>query len=116
MADISLPQGDLTVNDIDRWSTALLDAAPVAFALSGTAPPGAGANRDSDGCLRLPWAGIWTPGRHAAVVVHPDDAGAVGRVTCLWDAATGRPSKYLNIDELVASMGDCSVYDWGLSV
>lgn len=116
MADVRLPQGDLTFDVIERWSAVLLQATAVAFSFDGTPTPDAGIGYDSDYGLRLSWSDSWTKDHHAAVVVHPDDVGGVGRVTCLWDSGTGKQSKYLNIEELVASMGDFVLYDWGCEV
>lgn len=60
----------------------------------------AAGHRLEDGSLVLWWDGIWTPGRFYSVRITTDTAHAL-QIRIEWDTATGRPSSYMRMEELL---------------
>lgn len=100
---------DIARGDL-RFPRAVLALAEAAE--GGLPPPDASAFVAEDGEAVLRWTGTWTAGRWAEVGLRLAEDGEV-QVRLAWASGTGRPSRFLAVQALLAQMGEDAIRDWG---
>lgn len=83
------------------WARAELDAS---YVEEGSNSPNAFVKHGENGELYFGWDGTWTGGRNIRFGVFFNE-GTVEEIAFGWDSGTGRPSRFLSIQDLLALPG-----------